>query len=466
LQTETIAGWSESASPRRFVVIWIGRGCLQSETIATEGKKVSQDAAMKLGRIHKATERKPRSQLHKRMTWQTVWQVVGEFACTNMSADQALRLLAISRARLYQLRTRWLRMNQQGPSADWLYQRVKTGPSRLSPEVQSFLEDELTYIKDESEFFQGQFNFSFLAQRCHQRFGQRFHRNTLRRWAIQKGLFKPNLDSYGPPTRRFEMGAIGLLYQHDSSPHLWLPKTGRKDSMILTLDDHSRKAVGVRLVAHDTAWNHLCVVRQTIESTGTPLAYYTDHHQIFNPDTEINGQFARALRSVGVTPKLAPKARPQAKGKCENKFGYFQRRVPLLCEKYNVTSLIQANKILQEEVVGYYNECHVHEQTLEIPEKRWKKALEEGRSVLKDIPAQTDLDRIFALHYPRRVRNDGSISFGGQTFFLENVKPWTKVTVALRPPAHLRETQTQFTVLDQDRVLLHHVLSPRSQPTA
>jgi len=419
---------------------------------------------MKLGRIYAKPQRIPKKQLHRRISWRTAWQVVGEFATKNMSAGEACQWLEISRPHLYRLKGRWMKMHETRDNPDWLYQRPDTGISRLPPEVQSYLDDKLRYIKEQSEVFKNKFNFSFLAQRCHQRFGKRYHRNTLRRWAIQRGLFVPKVDQTGKPTRRFETGGIGFLYQHDSSPHLWLPKTGRKDSMILTLDDYSRKVVGCRIVPRDTSWNHLCVARDTIETFGCPLAYYTDHHQIFNPDTDINGQFKRALTSLDITLRLAPKKRPQAKGKCENKFGYFQRRVPLLMEEYNVTNLTVANKILRDEVVGYYNEYHVHEETLEIPEKRWTKAWEEGNVFLRNVPDDKNPDIIFGLHYDRDVRNDGSISFGGRRFFIPKATRWGKVTVVLRPPTSAKRPHTEIYVLEKESTLLHHVL-PKQSPS-
>lgn len=403
-------------------------------------------------------------QLHKRLSWQTVWQVVGEVATGRMPAHAACQWLTLSRAQLYRLKARWLQRWEQAPQADWLYQRAGSVRSRLPAEVQSFLEDECRYWKAQSPFFRGHFNFAFLAEQCHQRFGRRFHRNTLRRWAIQQGLFDPQTDTPRKACVRFETGGIGVLYQHDASHHAWLPLTHRQDVLIATIDDHSRKLVGARLVPRETTWHHLCVVRETVETTGCPLAYYTDNHMIFAPDTELDAQFSRALRALAIDLKLTGKAQPQAKGKIEKRFDYLQRRIPLLCEQYRITSLTAANRLLRDQV-AYYNECHVHAETLEIPEKRWRKALEEGRTYLRPLPEKTPLDLIFGLHYRRALRTDGSFSFHGQRYVMPEAPGQGTVTVVLRPPTGPRRPHTELFVLYKNRLLHHFVLPQHLRPT-
>jgi hypothetical protein len=44
-------------------------------------------------------------------------------------------------------------------------------------------------MKNESQVMQGHLNFALLAQEADKQFHQRFHRNTLRRWAIREGLY-------------------------------------------------------------------------------------------------------------------------------------------------------------------------------------------------------------------------------------------------------------------------------------
>jgi hypothetical protein len=395
-------------------------------------------------------------QLHKRKDWKTVWNIVAEFSTRNMAATVACQWLRISRSRLYQLRRRWFEMREK-PVSDWLYQRPGTGGSLIHPKAQTFLKDECRYIKQQSPLFKGHFNFSFLSEQCHRLLGKRYSRHTLRRWAIREGLFNPQVDTTAKAFVRFETGGIGMLFQHDSSKHLWVPATQRQDILIATIDDHSRKLVAARLVPRDSTWHNMCVVRETMERYGRPQAYYVDNYGVFRPDKEPATQFGRALGSLDVELKFTGVRQPQAKGKIEKIFDYLQKRLPYLCERYKIKNLTQANKILDNEVVGYYNEYHVHETTQEIPNKRWRRAIEEGRCFLRPIPDKTPLDIIFALHYPRQLKKDGSFVFHSQRYEIPKAPRYAEITLVLRPPWK-RHTRTTLTVLWKGSTLAQFIL--------
>ena len=419
---------------------------------------------MQLGRISQGISRARRPQLHKRLGWQSAWQVLTHFVSRQISAGKACEYLGVGRSRLYELRQKFLDKPQdQEPSKDWFYQRT-VSESKIPGVVRGYLEEELKYLKEESPYFKGHFNFAVLSQQCHQRFGKRMHRNTVRRYAIREGFFNPKTDHTGKPHLRFEMGAVGMLFQHDSSIHVWLPLTQRLDTLILTIDDHSRKVVGGLLVPKDTAWHHLCVLRQTFETYGCPLAYYTDNHIIFRNQTETHTQFSRALAAFHITLKFSEKAQPQARGKVEKRFDYFQRRIPYLCERYKITSLTQANKVLQQEIT-YFNQYHIHDETGEIPDKRWQKAVLEGRTYLKPIPERTPLDLIFALHYPRALKKDGTLAFGGKLWQIPNAPRYGLVTVVLKPPT-TRRPLTEISVVYKGSTLAHFVLSKTQPPSS
>jgi hypothetical protein len=405
-------------------------------------------------------------QLHRRMSWSTVWNVVGEFAIKRMAAQVACQWLSVSRAQLYRLRERWFRLrDEKQPQKDWLYQRPLTGESRLPPEVRDFLKDECQYLKGQSKLFHGHFNFSFLAEQCHRKFGKRYSRHTLRRWIIAQGLFDPKTDTTSKAFVRFETGGIGMLFQHDSSKHLWVPATGRNEILIATIDDHSRKLVAATLVPLDSTWHHMNVVRETIERYGCPLAYYCDNYGVFRPDKEPYTQFGRSLKSIGIDIKFTGVREAQAKGKIEKKFDYLQRRIPYLCERYGIKNLTQANKIVVPEVVDYYNQLHRHHETGEIPDHRWEKALKEGRSYLCPLPKKVSLDFHFALHYERTLKSDGSFGFAGERFTVKNAPRRAKVLVVLRPPLGPRRPHTELSVVYKGSTLAHIVLSKRSAVT-
>ena len=98
---------------------------------------------MKLGRISKAASRVRQPQLHKRLSWQSAWQVLTHFVGRQISAAKACEYLGIARSRLYQLRKRFLeKPADQEVTKDWFYQRT-IPESRIPSVVRGYLEEEI-----------------------------------------------------------------------------------------------------------------------------------------------------------------------------------------------------------------------------------------------------------------------------------------------------------------------------------
>jgi hypothetical protein len=92
--------------------------------------------------------------------------------------------------------------------------------------------------------------------------------------------------------------------------------------------------------------------------------------------------------------------------------------------------------VLQEEV-QFYNEKYVHEDG-EIPIKRWKAAIQGGKSYFRPL-LETDLDRVFSLPHERRVKKDGTFSFQGKEYKLRQCAG-ALVTLCLIPDQKLLVT--------------------------
>ena len=142
-------------------------------------------------------------------------------------------------------------------------------------------------------------------------------------------------------------------------------------------------------------------------------------------------QFKRALRSLDIGLIYTRRGAAEAKGKIEKAFDYLQRRIPYLCERHKIKSLDEAQKVV-EEVVNFYNQHRQHEETGEIPQKRWDEAIKAGQGRLRPLEPSVDLDLIFSLHYERKVKKDASFSFRGRQFRLRHCAG-KFVTVALIP---------------------------------
>jgi transposase InsO family protein len=365
-----------------------------------------------------------RERIHKRLPVEFVQEVLESFNQHRISEKEAMELLGVKRSRLHQLRKRWLLKNRKNPFCLW--RRVNNAFHVISPEVEQWLHKELRYIRQEAETFRGRFNFAFLAEEAEKRFHRPFSRNSFRLYALKNGYYHALPDEKGKVYTRFETSGPGALFQHDSSYHLWLPSTAKKHYLILTKDDYSRSVVGARLVEVETSFEHLQTVRQTVTAYGIPLAYYLDNHSIFRfvlhqgvhvryklREDEGEIQFRRGLGSLGIGMIYTGKRQAQAKGKVEKIFDYLQRRVPYLCEKHKVKDCAQAQKIL-DDLVSYYNDQRIHEETEEIPLKRWEQAINNGKGKLRPLEASVDLEKVFSIHLQRKARKDGTILFMGK----------------------------------------------------
>ena len=94
----------------------------------------------------------------------------------------------------------------------------------------------------------------------------------------------------------------------------------------------------------------------------------------------------------------------------------------------------------------------------ETPEKRWQRAIKEGRSFLKLIPEKTPMDHHFALHYTRNVGGDGIFTFHGMEFLIEKGPRYKDVLLVLQPPYGSRQIYTRLSVLYNGSTLKEFIL--------
>jgi len=222
--------------------------------------------------------------------------------------------------------------------------------------------------------------------------------------------------------------AIGMLMQYDSSLHLWSPFAKEKWTLITNLDDHSRKLLYGDFFERETVWNHIKAVEATTLKYGAGLSYYVDNHSIFrfvcHRDSiwqhQIKGtddattQWRQVVEDCGMNVIYALSA--QAKGKVERPYRWLQDRIVRRCAKLGIKEIGDAREILQDEICRY-NTKQVHSTTGEIPEIRFQKAINDGRSMFKPFqlegPYQSTKD-IFCLREQRRVNNYHQISWQGK----------------------------------------------------
>lgn len=312
----------------------------------------------------------------------------------------------VSRTRLYELRHQWLGQKQSfapQPSGgdhrpDW--------PTA----AHAFLGEFLPHCQP--------LNFALLADELDRRFD--FHRS---RAAVAAYVRQHFPDAYpspkrGPkPRRRWQCAAIGELWQHDSSPHPWWPAE-TYPTLLLTLDDHSRRIMAGTFAPSDTTWSHFLHLRAPLEQYGPPACLYTDGLSLFGHRSpadrwDTHSQFQRAFTALGTAHRVAPDA--QAKGKIERRFDLFQKRLVSLLAFEKVSDFPKANALLQTQI--YWHNAHQICRTTGLtPNAAWDLASQQKRNHHRPIPSVPLLDLHLALYHQRKLNADYTLDFLGKTW--------------------------------------------------
>lgn len=326
--------------------------------------------------------------------------------------------------------------------ADWLCKpgdftlRLSGGNHRRDwpEEVQKFLESFLPLQRPP--------NYQLVADELATRFAFQRDRKSVAHYARRH--FPLLVSAPAPiakPRRRWERARLGELWQHDSSIHQWWPDED-KQTLLLTVDDHSRKLLDAVFVPTDTTWHHFQHFRRAFTIHGLPLAIYTDGLSLFGHDSTRDNldpcsEFQRALTALTVSHLVAPS--PQAKGKIERRFGTFQKRLVTILAYEKVSDYTGAQEILAGELARQNRT--VCRTTGLSPDDACAKALEDQRTMMRPCPDPSLLDLHLALHLGRRVNADHQVDFLGRS--------WPISATSRRSVTLIHHPQTQFWVVSQ-----------------
>lgn len=365
-----------------------------------------------------------KKQIAKRLTKLFLQQILRQFNRGDLDAADAVHHLQISRAHLYRLRTRFLKERSRFAAKlsggdhwpDWPVEAV------------AFLKEFLPLQKPP--------NFQLVADELENRLGFKRHRESVAAFArthFPKLICQP--EPRPKARRRWERSRIDELWQHDSSIHQWWPAE-EKQTLLLTVDDHSRKLLGAVFVPIDTTWNHFEHFRRLFLQHRLPMVVYTDGLSLFGHDSMADdrdpcSEFQRAFSALGVTHLVAPS--PQAKGKIERRFGTLQKRLVTILAFEKVRSYPAAQIVLDRELQR--QNATVCRTTRLSPNAAWEKARMEKRIATRPCPPAALLDLHLALHLKRRVNSDNQIDFLGQSWHIAPTKK-SSITLIHHPRRH------------------------------
>ena len=259
---------------------------------------------------------------------------------------------------------------------------------------------------------------------------------SLRKILIAEDLHRPRKKKKVYRRRR-RMPKAGMLEQIDSSQHNWLEHIPEKWWLIAMIDDASNEVPYALFSPKDTLFSNMHIIRRFIEIKGIFMALYADKashfkttrhggiHYSINPEQE-ETQIERALEDLDIT--MISANSPQAKGRVERLFGFFQDRLIKEMRLAEIRSYQEANRFLVEKFLPWYN-------------KRYTYKVE---SAYLSLAKDKNLDLIFCKKLERRVKADNTIQVMGQTIQI----PPTKIRLSFT------RARVDVCLLEDNRILV------------
>jgi transposase len=254
---------------------------------------------------------------------------------------------------------------------------------------------------------------TFASEQLAKRHGIEVSDETVRRWMIEAGLWKPGIRRveeahYWRPRRT----AFGELVQWDTSEHDWLEGRGPVRYLVRLIDDATSWSWG-RFVERDATPFNMAVLWEYLERNGRMVDVYTDRDSMFavppqpgeskdqQREADRLTQLGRALRELGIGSILAYS--PQAKGRIERSFLTAQDRLVKDLRLAGVSTMETANTFLEKE---YWPEWNA----------RFARPVQEFPNQHRALTEQLELAAILCHVEQRVIGNDYTFSFAGRRY--------------------------------------------------
>src|ERR1700730_8255102 len=254
---------------------------------------------------------------------------------------------------------------------------------------------------------------TFASQQLAKRHGIEVSDETVRRWMIEAGLWKPK-------SRRLQQvhcwrprrSAFGELVQWDTSEHDWLEGRGPVRYLVRMIDDATSWSWG-RFVESDATRFNMAVLWEYLDKNGRMVDVYTDRDSMFTvPPRKGESeqerkmadrltQLGRSLRELGIG--WIPAFSPQAKGRVERSFLTAQDRLVKQLRLAKVANLEAANAFLEKEYWPEWNE-------------RFARPVKDFPNQHRALGPSQELATILCHVEQRVIANDYTFSFAGQRY--------------------------------------------------
>jgi len=232
---------------------------------------------------------------------------------------------------------------------------------------------------------------------------------TLRQWLMAEGLWQRQRKRDRHRQRRDRRECFGELVQADGSHHDWLEGRGPWLVLVVMIDDATSKTMA-RFYPAETTEAYMDLLGRYLRKRGRMTAMYVDQDSIFRAEDHdphdprpTLTQFKRALDELEIGLILANS--PQAKGRVERFNKTAQDRLVKELRLARVTTMEQANQVLEEKFLPWFNRrCVVRPAS--------------GNNAHRPLHPSMKLPGILSIQDRRHVNNDYTIRRDNQLYQL------------------------------------------------
>jgi hypothetical protein len=234
--------------------------------------------------------------------------------------------------------------------------------------------------------------------------GYEVGRETLRTWLIEQKLWRPRRKRSRHRQRRQRKEHFGELVQMDGSHHRWFGEEKQPSCLMDMVDDATGTTLAL-MDARETTGLAMNALWLWCERYGIPRALYVDRKNVFvttrepTVEEQLAGdepltEFGKACKKLQI--EIIPANSPQAKGRVERKHGLYQDRFVKELRLRGITTITEANTLLQNGFVDRLNR------------KFARPALRET-DFHRPAPTKRQLREIFCFEKTSTVANDWTV---------------------------------------------------------
>jgi transposase len=245
---------------------------------------------------------------------------------------------------------------------------------------------------------------------------------TLRRWLMHEGLWRPRRKRSEHRTQRERRAHRGELVQMDGSHHRWFGSDGPQTCLMAMIDDATNTRLAL-MADEETTEACMRLLWQWVERYGVPRALYVDRKSVYVTQREptleeqLSGQepltaFGRACHKLGI--EIIPANSPQAKGRIERSHGLYQDRFVKELRLRRIRTIAAANGLLNKGFTDQINTRFSREAAL--PQDRHR-----------PLAPGVNLADVFCVEEMRVVQNDWTLRHDNRHYqILEDNRPLPK----------------------------------------